>query len=209
MHVKLQANATTTPRIRAYIQHSTAATATLARELGISARTVARWRGRREVHDRSHVPHRLATTMTDWEEALCVELRRALALPLDDIVEAMRRCRNPALSRSAIHRCLKRHGLSARQRPEKAPSWPSKPTARPASSISTSNTCRRSAASEATPMSRSTAPPASSTSRCCPIAAAKPPPASSNAFLPALPCRSDKRAKPKDKPTGDHLFDVV
>ncbi len=120
MHLKLHANATTTPRIRAYIQHSTAATATLARELGISARTVARWRGRREVHDRSPVPHRLATTMTDWEEALCVELRRALALPLDDILEAMRRCLNPALSRSAIHRCLKRHGISARQRPERA-----------------------------------------------------------------------------------------
>src|SRR6266851_431479 len=58
--------------------------------------------------------------MTDWEEALCVELRRALALPLDDILEAMRRCLNPALSRSAIHRCLKRHGISARQRPERA-----------------------------------------------------------------------------------------
>lgn len=121
MDVKLHANATTTPRIRSYIQHSTASTSSLVRELGISARTVARWRGRREVHDRSHVPHRLATTMTNWEVALCLELRRALSLPLDDIVEAMRRCLNPALSRSAIHRCLKRHGISARQRPEKPP----------------------------------------------------------------------------------------
>src|SRR5260370_13113384 len=121
MHLKLHANATTTPRIRAYIQHSTAATATLARELGISARTVARWRGRREVHDRSHVPHRLATTMTDWEEALCVELRRALALPLDDILAAIRPCLNPALSRSAIHRCLKRPRISPPRRPEHTP----------------------------------------------------------------------------------------
>jgi len=121
MHVKLHANATTTPRTRAYIQHSTASTTSLARELGISARTVARWRGRRDVHDRSHVPHRLATTMSDWEEALCVELRRSLALPLDDITEAMRRCINPKLSRSAIHRCLKRHAISARRGPDKAP----------------------------------------------------------------------------------------
>ena len=65
MHVKLHANATTTPRMRAYIQHSSASLATLARELGISPRTVARWKARREVYDRSHVPHRLATTMTD------------------------------------------------------------------------------------------------------------------------------------------------
>ncbi len=121
MHVTLHANATTTPRTRAYIQQSTASITTLARELGISARTVARWRGRTDVHDRSHVPHRLTTAMSDWEEALCVELRRTLALPLDDIVEAMRRCLNPNLSRSAIHRCLKRPGISARQRPDKAP----------------------------------------------------------------------------------------
>jgi transposase InsO family protein len=59
--------------------------------------------------------------MTDWEEALIVELRRSLALPLDDITEAMRRCVNPALSRSAIHRCLQRHGISARRTPDKAP----------------------------------------------------------------------------------------
>ena len=33
----------------------------------------------------------------------------------------MRRCLNPKLSRSAIHRCLMRHGISARHSPEKAP----------------------------------------------------------------------------------------
>jgi len=121
MDVKLHANATTTPRTRAYIQHSTGSIASLARELGISARTVARWKGRDAVGDRSHVPHRLATTMSDWEEALCVELRTTLGLPLDDLVEAMRRCLNPKLSRSAIHRCLKRHGVSARPAPDKAP----------------------------------------------------------------------------------------
>ena len=59
--------------------------------------------------------------MTDWEEALVIELRRSLALALDDIVEAMRRCINPGLSRSAIHRCLQRHGISARLTRQKAP----------------------------------------------------------------------------------------
>jgi transposase InsO family protein len=121
MDLKLHANATTTPRTRGYIQNSQASNAALARELGIHSRTVARWKSRQEVVDRSTRPHRLATTMTQWEEALIVELRRSLALPLDDIVEAMRRCINPALSRSAIHRCLQRHGLSARLTAEKAP----------------------------------------------------------------------------------------
>jgi transposase InsO family protein len=121
MDLKLHANATTTPRTRAYIQQSSAPTGALARELGIHSRTVARWKARTELLDRSTRPHRLATMMTDWEEALIVELRRSLALPLDDITEAMRRCVNPALSRSAIHRCLQRHGISARLAPAKAP----------------------------------------------------------------------------------------
>jgi transposase InsO family protein len=93
----------------------------LARELGIHSRTVARWRARHDVTDRSTRPHRLNTRLTEWEEALVVELRRALALPLDDITEAMRRCVSPALSRSAIHRCLQRSGISGRLTPETAP----------------------------------------------------------------------------------------
>ena len=121
MDLKLHANATTTPRTRAYIQKSQANNAALARELGIHSRTVARWKGRNAVLDRSTRPHRLATTITEWEEALIVELRRSLALPIDDITEAMRRCVNPSLSRSAIHGCLQRHGLSARLTPAKAP----------------------------------------------------------------------------------------
>jgi transposase-like protein len=121
MQLRLHANATTTPRTRAYIQQSAASPAALARELGIHPRTVARWKARPDVADRSTRPHRLATAISQWEEALIVELRRSLALPLDDIVEAMRRCLNPNLSRSAIHRCLKRHGLSARLTPQQAP----------------------------------------------------------------------------------------
>jgi len=121
MHLRLHANATTTPRTRAYIQKSQANNAALARELGIHSRTVARWKARHDGADRSTRPHRLNTRLTEWEEALVVELRRCLALPLDDITEAMRRCVNPALSRSAIHRCLQRYGISARLTPEKAP----------------------------------------------------------------------------------------
>lgn len=114
MQLRLHANATTTPRTRAYIQRSRVSVAALAAELGVGERTIRRWRGRSSVADRSHTPLRLAISLTEVEERLVLELRSALALPLDDIVEVMRRCVNAKLSRSAIHRCLKRHGVSAR-----------------------------------------------------------------------------------------------
>lgn len=117
MQVRLHANATTTPWTRAYIQNSTASVAELVDELGVSETTIRRWRGRTTVADRSHKAHRLAISLTALEERLVVELRTVLALPLDDIVEVTRRCLNPKLSRSAIHRCLKRHGISARPKP--------------------------------------------------------------------------------------------
>ena len=111
MDLNLHANATTTPKIRAYIQRSRAPVALLADELGVSETTVRRWRGRTTVTDRSHTPKRLTISLSPLEEALVCELRTRLALPLDDITEVMRRCLNGKLSRSAIHRCLKRHGL--------------------------------------------------------------------------------------------------
>jgi transposase-like protein len=46
MKMDLHANATTTPKTRAYIQASTASVAELAREFGISQTAVRRWRGR-------------------------------------------------------------------------------------------------------------------------------------------------------------------
>jgi hypothetical protein len=232
MDLKLHANATTTPRTRAYIQQSSAPLGALARELGIHSRTVARWKERDQVLDRLTRPHRLATTMTDWEEALIVELRRSLALPLDDITEAMRRCVNPQLSRSAIHRCLQRHGISARRTADKAPAVAFH-TEAPAGFIHIDVKYlpplarRRSYAGACPggkPGSRSTAPPALSISKSCPIAGPKPRPAFSTASAPAsrsrsIPCSpttapnsptalpSTKKGKPPDKPSGQHPFD--
>ena len=113
MHVKLHANATTTPKTRAYIRNSSASVASLARELRVSQTTIRRWRGRDSFQDRSHTPKRLATVLSPMEEGLICELRRSLALPLDDIVEVMRRCLRP-LSRDCVYRCLRRHGLGRR-----------------------------------------------------------------------------------------------
>ena len=89
MDVKLHANATTTPRTRAYIQSSTASVAELARELGVNETTIRRWRSRDTVTDRSHRPKTLKTSLSEIEERLVCELRTELALSLDDIVEVM------------------------------------------------------------------------------------------------------------------------
>src|SRR5438876_4729726 len=121
MELKLHANATTTPKIRAYIQASSISVAELSVELGVSETTIRRWKGRTTVKDGSHTPKRLAISLSSVEEQLVCELRRRLQLSLDDITEVMRRCLNPKLSRSAIHRCLKRHGISRRPPPEKPP----------------------------------------------------------------------------------------
>src|SRR6201987_3180943 len=119
MELNLHANAATTPKTRAYIQCSKKSVPELMAELGVSETTVRRWRGRTTVEDRSHRPKQLATNLTAAEEPRICELRTSLQLPLDAIVEVMRRCIRPTLSRSAIHRCLQRHGISRRAKPDK------------------------------------------------------------------------------------------
>lgn len=117
MDVKLHANATTTPRIRAYIQRSKAPVRALAEELGVSERTVRRWRKRTDTADRSHVPHNLRSSMDEAQERLALELRTSVGLSIDDALEVMRRCVMPDLSRSALHRCWRRHGVSQLPKP--------------------------------------------------------------------------------------------
>lgn len=121
MELNLHANATTTPKVRTFIQRSKKSVAALAAEFKVSETTIRRWRGRTTVADRSHIPRRLMISLSPLEEALVCELRTNLALPLDDITEVMRRCVNGKLSRSAIHRCLKRHGLNRRPVTAKPP----------------------------------------------------------------------------------------
>lgn len=112
MRVELHANATTTPKTRAYIQQSPASVADLVAELGVSERTVRRWRGRSEVNDRSHRRHHLGQSTSPEQEALICGLRSDVGLGLDDLVEVMRRCVSASLSRSAVYRCLKRYGMA-------------------------------------------------------------------------------------------------
>jgi transposase-like protein len=119
MQVKLHANATTTPRTRAALQASDDSVADLAEHFGVNQSTVRRWQGRTSVEDRSHRPHNIQTRFSPEEEALIVELRVAVGLSLDDITEVMKRCVAEDISRSSVHRCLDRHGVSRRPSADK------------------------------------------------------------------------------------------
>ena len=101
------------PRTPSEQQYSDQASlATLSRELGINPKTVAKWRKRVTVEDLKtgpKAPH--STTLSEAEEAMVVAFRRHTLLPLDDCLYALQPS-IPHLSRSALHRCLQRHGIS-------------------------------------------------------------------------------------------------
>ena len=78
----------------------------------MSKTTIRRWRARDTVRDRPHTPHRLATTLNPLQAFVVVELRKLLLLPLDDLLVVAREFVGPELSRSALDRCLRRHGVA-------------------------------------------------------------------------------------------------
>ncbi len=108
----LHGSARTTPRVRAELQASQEATRVLAARYGLNPKTVAKWRGRATTTDRPMGPSRPSSTvLSEAEEAIVVEFRRRTLLPLDDVLGCLRES-IPKLTRSALHRCLQRHGIS-------------------------------------------------------------------------------------------------
>jgi len=108
----LHGSATTTQAVRRAIQHSQASLRALAKRYGIDPKTVSKWRARGSVADRRtgpKVPH--STVLSVVEEAVVVAVRRRTLLPLDDCLCALQ-ATIPHLTRSSLHRCLQRHGIS-------------------------------------------------------------------------------------------------
>jgi len=112
MLIHLHKQATTTPKVRAAIQASNEPAWALADRFGTTEQTVYKWRHRSSVHDRSHTPHRLQTTLSPAQEAVAVALRTTLLVSLDDLLAVVREFLNPEVSRSGLDRCLRRHGVS-------------------------------------------------------------------------------------------------
>jgi transposase InsO family protein len=105
-------SATTTAAIRRAIQHSQASLRQLAKRYGINPKTVAKWKKRHSTTDRKTGPSEPKSTVLSIEdEAVIVAFRRHTLLPLDDCLYALQ-ATIPNLTRSSLHRCLKRHGIS-------------------------------------------------------------------------------------------------
>ena len=104
--------ATTTEAVRRAIQHSQERLMVLAARYGINPKTVAKWRKRAHVTDARMGPKEVrSTVLSVEEEAAVVAFRRHTLLPLDDCLYALQ-ASIPHLTRSSLHRCLQRHGIS-------------------------------------------------------------------------------------------------
>ena len=108
----LHGRATTTAETRRAIQNSQASLKELAGQYGINVKTVDKWRKRDHVSDMPMGPkERKSTVLTAKEEAMIVAFRKHTLLPLDDCLYALQET-IPHLSRSSLHRCLQRNGIS-------------------------------------------------------------------------------------------------
>ena len=107
----LHANAKTTPRIRAEIQESKESLLVLAKRYNLNPKTIHKWRHAGQVEDKKSGPTEVISSLTKTEQQVVCEFRRITKLPLDDVYVALKD-KIPTLSRSNLHRCLKRNGLN-------------------------------------------------------------------------------------------------
>lgn len=108
----LHGSATTTEAIRRAIQNSQESLRALAGHYGINQKTVAKWKKRTSVTDVPTGPKEpRSTVLTVEEEAIIIAFRKHTLLPLDDCLYSLQ-ATIPHLSRSSLHRCLQRHGIS-------------------------------------------------------------------------------------------------
>ncbi len=108
----LHGSATTTAAVRRAIQGSQESLRTLSKRYGINPKTVAKWWKRGSVEDiRTGPTEPRSTVLSKSDEAAIVAFRRHTLLPLDDCLYALQPSL-PHLTRSSLHRCLQRHGIS-------------------------------------------------------------------------------------------------
>lgn len=108
----LHSQARTTHLIREEIRTSKLSQKELAERYHVSRLTIRKWQNRDSPEDGSHRPDKMHTTLTAEQESIVVVLRRTLLLPTDDLLSVVREFINPAVSRSGLGRCLRRHGVS-------------------------------------------------------------------------------------------------
>ena len=102
--------------VRRAIQHRQKSLRGLAKRYGINPKTVAKWKSRNFVQYLPIGPKQaqstvLSTVLSGEGEAVVAVVRRDTLLPLDDCLYALQ-ATIPHLTRSSLHRCLQRHGIS-------------------------------------------------------------------------------------------------
>src|SRR3970282_2478674 len=108
----LHGSARTTEAVRRAIQHSQESLRALAMRYGVNQKTVAKWKKRSSASDERTGPKDPHSTVLSLdEEAIVVAFRKHTLLPLDDCLYALQGT-IPHLTRSSLHRCLQRHGIS-------------------------------------------------------------------------------------------------
>src|SRR3974377_1258091 len=108
----LHGGAATRAARRRAIKNSQESLRALAKRYGINQKSVAKWKQRETVADLPTGPKEAkSTVLSIEEEAIIVAFRRHTLLPLDDCLYALQPT-IPHLTRSSLHRCLQRHGIS-------------------------------------------------------------------------------------------------
>jgi hypothetical protein len=108
----LHACATTTQAVRRTIQNSQESIDVLAKKYSINRKTALKWKKRDYIHDAPMGPKIIrSTVLNQQEEAIIIAFRKHSLLPLDDCLYTLQ-ATIPHLTRSSLHRCLQRHGIS-------------------------------------------------------------------------------------------------
>src|SRR5688500_3768373 len=108
----LHGSATTTEAVRRAIQLRQESVSALAKRYGGSQTTVQKWSEMSTTADAPMgVREPRSTVLTPQEEAIIVAFRRHTLLPLDDCLYGLQPT-IPPLTRSSLHRCIERHGIS-------------------------------------------------------------------------------------------------
>jgi transposase-like protein len=116
----LHKRARTTEEVRREIQNNEEGLTLIeaGKKFNVNPKTVHKWRKRDFVHDEAMGPKVIrSTVLSETEEQIIVTFRRLTQLPLDDVLFSLQET-IPHLTRSSLHRCLKRHGCSTREKSE-------------------------------------------------------------------------------------------
>lgn len=111
MYIKQHNNAKTTPVIRRLIRESNEPIDVLAKKLGLTWKTVKKWKTRDDVNDLPSRPHKTRTTLTSYQEDLILFERKKYKKTVEEIWLSLEN-EIVGIYPMKVYRCLCRYGLS-------------------------------------------------------------------------------------------------